>query len=125
MRSCLYFGLNTLSPSSIFSARARLVSCSSVFRARFATLAWSEMATKQAEYPYGLIAGGMGDGTVNVWDPAKLVASHPKPEVGEGSEPAMVWLFAWKSGDKTAVVAGSWSCAPCRCRLRQTHPCPA
>ncbi|CAM9628396.1 unnamed protein product, partial [Phaeothamnion confervicola] len=49
--------------------------------ARFATLAWSEMATKQAEYPYGLIAGGMGDGTVNVWDPAKLVASHPQPQV--------------------------------------------
>ncbi|CAM9639517.1 unnamed protein product [Scytosiphon promiscuus] len=49
--------------------------------ARFATLAWSEMATKQAEYPYGLIAGGMGDGTVNVWDPAKLVANHPQPQV--------------------------------------------
>ena len=51
------------------------------FSARFATLAWSEMATKQAEYPYGLVAGGMGDGTVNVWDPAKLVASHPQPQV--------------------------------------------
>ncbi|CAM9755309.1 unnamed protein product, partial [Hapterophycus canaliculatus] len=49
--------------------------------ARFATLAWSEMATKQASYPYGLIAGGMGDGTVNVWDPAKLVANHPQPQV--------------------------------------------
>lgn len=49
--------------------------------ARFATLAWSEMANKQAEYPYGLVAGGMGDGTVSVWDPAKLVASHPQPEV--------------------------------------------
>lgn len=49
--------------------------------ARFATLAWSEMATKQAEYPYGLVAGGMGDGTVNVWDPAKLVANHPQPQV--------------------------------------------
>lgn len=52
-----------------------------VISARFATLAWSEMANKQAEYPYGLIAGGMGDGTVNVWDPAKLVASHPQPQV--------------------------------------------
>lgn len=40
------------------------------------------MATKQAEYPYGLVAGGMGDGTVNVWDPAKLVANHPQPQVG-------------------------------------------
>eukprot|EP00904_Undaria_pinnatifida_P012810 jgi/Undpi1/865/HiC_scaffold_10.g04329.m1 len=48
---------------------------------RFAALAWSEMATKQEEYPYGLIAGGMSDGTVNVWDPAKLVASHPQPQV--------------------------------------------
>jgi protein transport protein SEC31 len=49
--------------------------------ARFATLAWSELATKQEEYPYGLVAGGMGDGTVNVWDPAKLVSSHPSPQV--------------------------------------------
>lgn len=54
---------------------------SSECSARFASLAWSEMATKQVEYPYGLIAGGMGDGTVNVWDPAKLVASHPQPQV--------------------------------------------
>lgn len=60
------------------------MTCFCLFSARFATLAWSEMATKQAEYPYGLIAGGMGDGTVNVWDPAKLVASHPQPQVREG-----------------------------------------
>lgn len=39
------------------------------------------MANKQVEYPYGLIAGGMGDGTVNIWDPAKLIASHPQPQV--------------------------------------------
>lgn len=58
---------------------------SSFISARFATLAWSEMANKQGEYPYGLIAGGMGDGTVNVWDPAKLVASHPQPQVQKWS----------------------------------------
>lgn len=44
------------------------------------------MATKQADYPYGLIAGGMGDGTVNVWDPAKLVASHPQSKVSGCAE---------------------------------------
>ncbi|CAM9408176.1 unnamed protein product, partial [Discosporangium mesarthrocarpum] len=61
--------------------------------ARFATLAWSEMATKQAEYPHGLIAGGMGDGTVNVWDPARLAAQHPQPQV------------RGKGGDETADVS--------------------
>lgn len=57
------------------------------------------MATKQAEYPYGLIAGGMGDGTVNVWDPAKLVASHPQPQVREegraGPEPEQPAMVKW------------------------------
>jgi protein transport protein SEC31 len=48
--------------------------------ARFATLAWSEMATKQ-EFSYGIVAGGMSDGTVNVWDPAKLVANHATPKL--------------------------------------------
>lgn len=62
-----------LKPSHMLFLRVR--------SARFATLAWSEMATKQADFSYGLIAGGMGDGTVRVWDPAKLVASHPQPQV--------------------------------------------
>lgn len=37
------------------------------------------MATKSVEYPYGLIAGGMIDGTVNIWDPARLASDHPEP----------------------------------------------
>jgi len=46
---------------------------------RFSSLAWSEMSIKSAEFPLGLIAGGMSDGVVNIWDPAKLVANHPQP----------------------------------------------
>lgn len=30
------------------------------------------MVVNQAEYPQGLIAGGMVDGNIHVWDPAKL-----------------------------------------------------
>lgn len=37
------------------------------------------MATKSMEYQYGLIAAGMIDGTINVWDPAKLAADDPEP----------------------------------------------
>jgi len=48
---------------------------------RFASLAWSEMATKPTDFPLGLVAGGMSDGVVNVWDPAKLVANHPQPQM--------------------------------------------
>ena len=31
------------------------------------------MVTKSAEYPYGIIAGGMVDGKIHIWDCAKLV----------------------------------------------------
>jgi len=48
---------------------------------RFRTLAWSAMATKTEEHPLGLLAGGMADGVVNIWDPAKLTAGHPQPQV--------------------------------------------
>jgi len=40
---------------------------------RFASISWSEMATKSSEFPYGLIAGGMIDGNIHVWDSTKLV----------------------------------------------------
>lgn len=68
-------------PPDSAAGRGRFLRHFRVCSTRFATLAWSGMANKQVEYPYGLIAGGMGDGTVNIWDPAKLVASHPQPQV--------------------------------------------
>lgn len=37
------------------------------------------MAIKNAEYPYGLIATGMIDGTINVWDPARMAADQSEP----------------------------------------------
>jgi protein transport protein SEC31 len=39
------------------------------------------MANRATDYSYGLIAAGMVDGTINVWDPAKLVADHSEPMV--------------------------------------------
>ncbi|GMH62940.1 hypothetical protein TrRE_jg5124 [Triparma retinervis] len=48
---------------------------------RFASISWTSMATKQQEFPMGLIAGGMLDGTVNVWDPARLVNGHEQPQL--------------------------------------------
>eukprot|EP01031_Cornospumella_fuschlensis_P052334 gene52334-63973_t len=39
---------------------------------RFSSIAWSRMSTYSASFPYGLIAGGMADGTINVWNPAKF-----------------------------------------------------
>jgi len=39
------------------------------------------MATNQAEFPMGLIAGGMLDGTVNVWDPSRLANGHEQPQL--------------------------------------------
>jgi len=40
------------------------------------------MANFSAEFTGGLIAGGMNDGTINLWDPAKLMASHPQAQLG-------------------------------------------
>jgi protein transport protein SEC31 len=35
------------------------------------------MATKRDSFPYGLLAGGMVDGYIHVWDSAKLSVSDP------------------------------------------------
>jgi hypothetical protein len=48
---------------------------------RFVSLAWSALATKRADFPLGLVAGGMMDGAVGVWDPSKLSANHPQPRI--------------------------------------------
>jgi protein transport protein SEC31 len=40
------------------------------------------MANYSAEFSGGLIAGGMNDGTINLWDPSKLMASHPQAQLG-------------------------------------------
>ncbi len=49
---------------------------SSKISSRLATLDWSGLAGKGKDYPYGVIAGGMGDGSVVIWDPAVLVAAN-------------------------------------------------
>eukprot|EP01035_Chromulina_nebulosa_P017943 gene17943-23567_t len=46
---------------------------------RFSSIAWSKMALNNREYPYGLIAGGMIDGFVHIWDAAKLASNDPDP----------------------------------------------
>lgn len=39
---------------------------------RFSSIAWSQMSISASSYPYGLIAGGMVDGNIHVWNPSKL-----------------------------------------------------
>ena len=46
------------------------------FSSRFSSIAWSQIANAQQMYPYGLIAGGMVDGNIHVWDAAKLAAGE-------------------------------------------------
>ena len=51
---------------------------------RFVSLAWSGMkggAGGADGLQLGLVAGGMSDGAVDVWDPAKLLAGHPQAHV--------------------------------------------
>ena len=48
------------------------------YSSRFSSIAWSQMAINSGEYPYGLVAGGMVDGNIHVWDPARLAAGDPE-----------------------------------------------
>ncbi|GAB5032925.1 secretory protein sec31 [Nannochloropsis oceanica] len=48
---------------------------------RFTALAWSALNNKRADFALGVVAGGLADGTVAIWDPAKLVANHPQPRI--------------------------------------------
>ena len=45
--------------------------------AKFASLAWSKMSKSTANFPSGIIAGGMLDGNIHIWDPAKIAAGDP------------------------------------------------
>jgi len=48
---------------------------------RFQSIAWSGMGAHAEQYTHGIIAGGMTDGTINIWDPAKLVKAHPQAQL--------------------------------------------
>lgn len=50
-------------------------------QSRFVSIAWSALSKSRAEFPLGLVAGGMVDGSVGIWDPAKLAANHPQPRI--------------------------------------------
>jgi protein transport protein SEC31 len=60
-------------------------------RSRFASIAWSEMAQQSSDYSHGLIAGGMIDGTINLWNPHFLSAE------GDGDE-ALIGSIAQHQG---------------------------
>eukprot|EP00636_Phaeomonas_parva_P017732 CAMPEP_0118852002 /NCGR_PEP_ID=MMETSP1163-20130328/1209_1 /TAXON_ID=124430 /ORGANISM="Phaeomonas parva, Strain CCMP2877" /LENGTH=322 /DNA_ID=CAMNT_0006784401 /DNA_START=142 /DNA_END=1107 /DNA_ORIENTATION=+ len=48
---------------------------------RFASLSWSAMAGHAEAFPCGLVAGGMTDGCVNVWDPSRLMSEESQCQV--------------------------------------------
>jgi phosphodiesterase/alkaline phosphatase D-like protein len=52
------------------------VSNNNINSSRFSSIAWSEMACNPS-FTHGLIAGGMNDGHVHLWDPSKLTDGGP------------------------------------------------
>ncbi|RHZ15093.1 hypothetical protein DYB37_009023 [Aphanomyces astaci] len=44
--------------------------------APFRTLAWSPATKHVAAHPWGLVAGGLEDGTVSIWDPTQISTGH-------------------------------------------------
>ncbi|KAF0687464.1 Aste57867_20801 [Aphanomyces stellatus] len=51
---------------------------------RFLSLSWADVLRHQSSMELGVLAGGMADGTVNIWDPSKIASSAPA-EVGKVS----------------------------------------
>jgi protein transport protein SEC31 len=45
---------------------------------RFHKLAWGLTGTQSGTFPYGLLAGGLANGTVCIWDPAKIIRYFQK-----------------------------------------------
>lgn len=41
---------------------------------RFNRLTWGRFGSENAAFPYGILAGGLVDGSVNLWNPAKLMS---------------------------------------------------
>ncbi|OQR82602.1 hypothetical protein ACHHYP_15715 [Achlya hypogyna] len=52
---------------------------------RFMTMSWADVVKHQSSCELGLLAGGMADGTVSIWDPSKMTnpATHAAAEVGK------------------------------------------
>ena len=48
-------------------------------QSRFNSMSWHYVNKHGTECPYGILAGGMADGKVNLWNPAKIIA-------GKGSD---------------------------------------
>lgn len=40
---------------------------------RFNRLSWGKLGSVSEEFSLGLIAGGLGDGNIGVWNPSKLI----------------------------------------------------
>ncbi|KAH9094474.1 hypothetical protein LEN26_018312 [Aphanomyces euteiches] len=51
---------------------------------RFLSLSWADVLRHHSTMELGVLAGGMADGTVNIWDPSKIAASAPA-DVGKVS----------------------------------------
>jgi len=69
---------------------------------RFSSIAWSQMSVNTEEFPYGLIAGGMADGNIHVWDPSRL-AEAEEEEVEPDQVDALLASVEQHSGAVTAL----------------------
>lgn len=50
--------------------------------ARFASVAWTPY-TRNGKYPMGLLAGGMVDGTIYIWDPSLVIAAFSQNQTAQ------------------------------------------
>ncbi|KAL2478412.1 Protein transport protein SEC31-like protein B [Forsythia ovata] len=80
---------------------------------RFNRLSWGKGPANSDEFSVGLIAGGLVDGNIGLWNPNTLIRSHASKKDYETSESAFVGHLSRDKGPVRGLEFNSLSKPPC------------
>jgi protein transport protein SEC31 len=76
---------------------------------RFHRLVWSPAGAETEGMPHGLIAGGLVDGSVNLYNPAKIIGSPVAAEPSDGGGGALITKMQKHTGPVRGLEFNSFS----------------
>ena len=76
---------------------------------RFHRLVWGPAGSDTKETPHGIIAGGLVDGSVNLYNPAKIIGSPIGAEPSDGTSGALITKMQKHSGPVRGLAFNSFS----------------